>query len=81
MVIVSIAGNSVSGQITEVFDPGFIPSPDRVKRKEVYEKKWNRLMIGSIRVPAGNHTLLLTAADIAHDHVGEIRSIELVRSP
>jgi arylsulfatase A len=78
-VNISIAGNEVSNQITEAFDPDFISSPDRVTRKEVYEKPWKRLMIGSIRVPAGNHTLHLTSTDIAHNQVGEIKSLEFIR--
>lgn len=76
---VSIGKQIIRGLIKDAFDPKMIPSPDRVKRKEVYEKEWKTLVLGKIRLPKGKSRIVLTAPKIAQNEVAEIKSIVLVK--
>ena len=78
-VKIAIGNSSVTQKITDAYDPDYIPSPDRVKRKEVYEKFWKRLEMGILEVPAGKSRIVITAPAIAKSEVAEIKSIEMVR--
>lgn len=75
----SIGKQKIKGVILEAFNPPMIPSPDRVKRKEVYEKEWKSLTLGKIMLPKGKNRIVLTAPKIAHSEVAEIKSIVLVK--
>lgn len=59
IVKASAAGNQVNNRIKEFFDPEIIPSPDRVKRGEVYEKIWGRFNIGSLLIPEGDQKITI----------------------
>ncbi|UHG94394.1 arylsulfatase [Spirosoma oryzicola] len=59
------------------FDPPLIPSPDRVPRKEVYEKTWALLPLGKLELPVGNHRILLRAASIPKGQVAEVKALLL----
>ena len=76
---ISIGKQKIRGKIKEAFDPKMIPSPDRVKRKEVYEKEWKSLSLGKITLPKGKSRIVLTAPKIARNEVAEIKSIVLVK--
>ena len=80
-VQLSIGNNSIVQKIAEAFNPMFIPSPDRVKRKEVYEKTWKRMVLGTLTVPKGKSKIVVAASKIANTEVAEINSIELVKNP
>lgn len=43
-----ICGKRLEGEITRAHDPEPIPSPDLIPRKEVYEKEWAELPMGSL---------------------------------
>jgi arylsulfatase A-like enzyme len=75
-ICLEVEGIKIRGNIEEEFDPPLIDSPDRVKRKEVYEKMWAGLELGQITINEGNNKLILyvdgeTSSDI------EIKSIIL----
>jgi len=76
---ISAGPNHVVQQISQAFDPPYIPSPDRVTRKEAYERKWKRVKVGTLLIPAGKTKVIVMAPRIAREEVAEIKSIELVR--
>ncbi|MEP7269063.1 MAG: arylsulfatase [Saprospiraceae bacterium] len=78
-VQLSLDSQIVSAKITEAFDPPFLPSPDRVKRKEAYEKPWKSLKMGDIHINKGKHRLILKAQLIAGQSVADLNSIELMK--
>ena len=56
-----------------------IPSPDRITRKEVYERKWKTLKIGSMRLE-DDATRLKIRSLWAHKNPHlEVKSIALTR--
>ncbi len=78
-VKITIGNNSVVQKIVEAYDPEFISSPDRVVRKEVYEKTWRRMEMGTLSIPKGESRIVITAPKVLKGEVVEIKSIELVR--
>lgn len=57
---VNTGGYTRRTAIMAAYDPPFLPSPDRVKREEVYEKKWGRLSLGKVPMMKGQQTLTLS---------------------
>lgn len=53
-----------------------VESPDRVKRKEVYEYNWPKLALGSIHIGEGEGSISLQAKNFEQ---GELKSIKLVK--
>lgn len=78
---VSVANQRIRKNITKAFDPPMIPNRDRVPRKEVDEKTWEKLTIGSILIPKGKNKIVISAPKIRHKEAAEIKSIILVRQP
>lgn len=74
-LMIKIGDKTIKAKIKKAHAPEYIPSPDRIKRKEVYEKVWAELEFGSTELKAGNYELLLLAENIAKDEVGEIKSV------
>ena len=56
-----------------------IPSPDRITRKEVYERKWKTLKIGSLRLEDDATLLKIRALNANNNPNLEIKSIALTR--
>jgi arylsulfatase A len=79
-VDITVGSKTISQQIYESYDPEYIVSPDRVRRKEAYEKTWKRLAMGQVHIPEGRSRVVITAPVIANTEVAEIKSIELVRN-
>ncbi len=75
----SFQGNSVTGRIKEAFDPKLINSPDRVPRKESYEKPFKRMTLGEITLPQGRGALNLRAKSQTGEEVLDLRAVELRR--
>lgn len=71
----SLLTETLKAKIEKAHDPEYIPSPDRIKRKEVYEKIWTELEFGSTELKAGNYELLLLAENIANNEIGEVKSV------
>ncbi len=51
---VEVGDASVDGLVSEPHNPDPVYSPDRVKRKEVYEKEWKTLYVGRVKVSKGD---------------------------
>lgn len=75
----SIGNQTITSKIKAAFDPEMIQSLDRVKRKEVYEKQWKSMQIGTILISKGKSKIVLTAPKIAKNEVAEIKSIILYK--
>ena len=76
-VQLSVNNQSVTGKVTSAFDPPLLPSPDRVPRKEAFEKPWARLKLGAVTIPKGETRLVLRAVTIAGRQVVDVKAIEL----
>ncbi|MBT3201180.1 MAG: arylsulfatase [Phycisphaerales bacterium] len=70
---------SVDGQITKAHDPKFIESPDRIARKEVYEKVWAPLKVGKITLSKGVNKLIVRAISKPGQQVMELKAVRLER--
>lgn len=71
-----IAGNErLAAAVIEHHYPDFYPSPDYVKRGEVYERAWKLLDLGSMRLEKGRYTLKLRATRIAKEQVMELKAL------
>lgn len=78
-VVTVTAGNATRIRaIPAGFDPPLKPSPDRIPRKEVYEKSWAWLPLGKLALPAGNHRILLRAKSIWDGPVAEVKALLLM---
>jgi arylsulfatase A len=73
------AGNALDGAVAKAHDPACLPSPDRVKRKEVYEKTWATLELGVLDLPAGPTRLTVSAATIPGRQAMELKAARLTR--
>ncbi|MEM9888311.1 MAG: arylsulfatase [Bacteroidota bacterium] len=71
--------NEITASITQSFDPEYIPSPDRVSRKEVYEKEWAILNVGEVYLEKGKQKLELAALEIPAQQVAELKALYLVK--
>ncbi|CAN5540734.1 hypothetical protein BH23BAC1_BH23BAC1_37630 [soil metagenome] len=69
--------SSITGEIKKPFDPPLIESPDRIPRKEAYEKEWAEATLGNIKLHEGRQTLTLKAIEIPKGEVAEINGIIL----
>ncbi|MCX6215778.1 arylsulfatase [Spirosoma sp.] len=66
--------------IQSSFDPPLNPSPDRIPRKEVYEKPWAWLTLGKLKLSEGHHRILLQAGSVPHGQVAEVKALLLTGS-
>ena len=64
-----------SRNITEAFDPPYLPSPDRVKRWEVYEKEWKEMVIARIELPKGRRKIRISAPEIPGKQAFELKAL------
>ncbi len=59
-LLAHLDSNTIRRVIAEPYDPDPLTSPDRVERGEVYEKEWNYLQLGAVRLRRGRHHLSLS---------------------
>ena len=78
-VRIEAADQSVEGTVAKAHDPAHLPSPDRVKRKEVYEKVWATLELGILDLPAGRAKLTVAATTIPNSQAMELKAARLTR--
>jgi arylsulfatase A-like enzyme len=77
MVAVGVGQRQVAATIRKVFDPPMTSSPDRVPRREVYEKRWAVLDLGRLTFPVGRHRLWVRAVHVPAYEVAELKAIVL----
>jgi len=71
--------NTLVDTLSTAFNPAGIPSPDRVKRIEVYEKDWAKIYLGDISLQAGSQTISLSAKQVPGSQVAEVKGLVLER--
>lgn len=73
-----VAGQQIRYQTVPAgFDPPLKPSPDRIPRKEVYEKAWAWLLLGTLKLTPGHHRLLLRATSVPQRQAVEVKALLL----
>ncbi|WP_420148124.1 arylsulfatase [Spirosoma sp.] len=75
---VTAANKSLQQTLRRSFDPPLKASPDRILRKEVYEKEWAWLSLGRLEFPGGHHRIVLRATSIPNGQVGEVKALLLM---
>ncbi|WP_261448630.1 arylsulfatase [Marinilongibacter aquaticus] len=62
-IVLKIDGETVcKASVTQAVDFGFLDSPDRIPRKEAYEKSaWGKLDLGNFTISPGIHTISLSS--------------------
>ncbi len=78
-VRMEVAGQAVEATLTKAHNPAPLPSPDRVKRKEVHEKVWAALDLGVLDLPAGRAKLTVAAPTIPASQAMELKAARLTR--
>ncbi len=68
---------TVEGVVQKAHDPQAVPSPDRIPRKEVYEKQWAELALGTIELEKGPKPLELCALSKPGDLVFDVKAVRL----
>ena len=72
------AGNEMLQQdIQTSFDPPLKPSPDRIPRKEVYEKSWAWLELGKLKLARGHHRIRLQTGLVPNGEVADVKALLL----
>jgi arylsulfatase A len=61
--------------LTVAHDPDPLPSPDRVPRKEVYEKIWAPLEFPAVEVAAGDVDLVVRATQIPGAQAMDLKAV------
>ena len=79
-VRVEAAGKTVEGVVAKAHDPKPLPSPDRVGRKEVHEKPWAELPLGTLELPKGRATLTVRAVSIPGAQAFDLKAVRLERA-
>lgn len=78
-VRVEVGGESVEGVVSRAHNPDPIPSPDRVRRGEVYEKIWAPLRLGTVELSRGRTTLSVKALKIPGEKAIDLKAVRLKR--
>ncbi|MBI1320612.1 MAG: sulfatase-like hydrolase/transferase [Candidatus Hydrogenedens sp.] len=73
----SVPGDATTATLTEAHDPGYLPSPDRVPRSEVYERTWASLDLGTLTLPKGDVALTLRATEIPGAIAADVKEVFL----
>ncbi|GAB3319887.1 sulfatase-like hydrolase/transferase [Larkinella ripae] len=77
VVTVTAAKQTVHQSLPGGFDPPLKASPDRIPRKEVYEKDWAWLSLGRLELPVGNQRIVLRASSVPKGQIAEVKALRL----
>jgi arylsulfatase A len=78
-VQVRIGDSSLEAVISEAHDPPDIPSPDRIARGEVYERRWAELALGAVALQEGPADVQVRALHIASETLFDLKAVQLRR--
>ena len=76
-VQVEIGSQSLQATITKAHNPDPIPSPDRIPRKEVFEKVWAPLALGALNLKKGKTRLVVRALAKPARHVMDLKAVHV----
>jgi arylsulfatase A-like enzyme len=78
MLRLQVGNEQVRKAIQSPHNPPQLPSPDRLPRKEAFEKVWREQPLGSIRIPKGRHRLVLDAPSVVGTAVADVKGLVLI---
>jgi arylsulfatase A len=78
-VRVEIGDKSIEGVVSKAHNPAPIPSPDRVRRGEVYEKVWAPLKLGAVDLAKGRTKLVVRALEIPGKQAFDLKAVKVRR--
>jgi len=67
----------IEGVVRIPHDPADIPSPDRVERKEVFEKVWAPLRLGTVKLDKGRSRLVVRALTKPGKTVMDLKAVHV----
>ncbi len=76
-IAIQIQKKEIKNKINTSFHGKALFSPDRIKRKEVYERTWGTIKIGNSNLEKGISTLKIYATEIAKDSVMTLKAIKI----
>jgi len=76
-VRVQVGGAPLEGVVDKAFSEPPLPSPDRVPRGEVFERRWAELTLGVVALPAGRTQLDVRALSRPGRSVMELKAVRL----
>lgn len=76
---ISVGEASLEHEFARAHHVPDVPSPDRVARKEVYERVWARDEAGTLELSPGPSRLVLRAKKISGDRMPDIKAVRVER--
>lgn len=73
----TVGVQTIPFSIVEAHNPPYLPSPDRVVRKEVYEKKWKEFKVGEVDLATGPQMLEIQAEALTDARSFELKEVYL----
>ncbi|GAB3765090.1 arylsulfatase [Spirosoma pomorum] len=73
----TVGKKTLQQTIQRSFDPPLKSSPDRIPRKEVYEKAWALLPLGTLDLLRGQQRILLRATSVPNGQGAEVKALLL----
>jgi len=74
---VEIGSSHINGTMQIPYDPKPIPSPDRVERKEVFEKVWAPLRLGTVKLTKGRSRFVVRALTKPGKTVMDLKAVHV----
>jgi arylsulfatase A-like enzyme len=69
---------STEGSITEIYDPEYLPSPDRVTRSESLDKLFKRVSLGTLKLEKSHAALTLTCIKQTGPGIIDLKNLHLI---
>ena len=76
---VEVAGESLDFKVSRPYVPKVISGHDRISRKEVSERTWGRLEVGTLKLPKGRTRLVVKALEIPGGEALELKAVQFHR--
>ena len=76
-IILQVQEKTLKSTVRVAFPGETLQSPDRIPRKEVYERTWGVLPLGKLTLNPGSEMLKLHAGSVAKDSVMHVKGIRI----
>ena len=74
-----VCNSSIAIDVDKSFEGVMWPSADRIHRKEVFERQWGAIRVGTVKLEKGFTKLKLRATEIPGDEAIELKAVQLIR--
>ena len=74
-----ILDQTLTAQIGEAYNPPVKSHPDRVPRKEVYEREWAEIPVGEVKLQPGQGRLRVKVTEMPGDEAIHLKAVRLKR--